>query len=288
APIWEGNLVWLVTLGGALFAAFPGAYATILSGFYLIFIAILLGLIFRAISIHLRNKEGWKWWKKGWDVAFSLSSTAVSFLFGLVLGNLAQGIPLDSSHDFIGTFGSLFNPYSILTGLTIVSLFSMHGTLYLLLKAKDPLHNKIRSWAKYTISLFVLTFLATIIFTYLQIPSSLEAFIGSPWHFIPLTLTLFATIFIVREFRLKRDGMAFASSCFVILTLTATYALGTYPYLVFSSPTTENSLTIYNAASSSKTLGILLVIALIGMPLVIIYSIAIYRVFRKKADSTPY
>src|SRR3990167_9433806 len=147
APVWDGNLVWLVTLGGALFATFPMAYATILSGFYLDFMALLMGLFFRAVSIHFRSKKEWKWWRMVWDVAFSFSSALVSFLFGLVLGNLALGVPLDSSHEFVGTFGSLFNPYSVIVGLTVVSLFSMHGNLYLLLKTKNQFNQKIRSWA---------------------------------------------------------------------------------------------------------------------------------------------
>lgn len=285
APVWDGNLVWLVTLSAVLFGTFPVAYATILSGFYLGFMAVLMGLIFRAVSIHFRNKKEWKWWRRGWDVVFSFSSTLVSFLFGLVLGNLVLGIPLDSNYDFIGTFGSLFNPYSIFVGFTTVFIFALHGNLYLLLKTKNALYQKIRSWVKYTIFFLVLTLSATIIFSHIYIKSPFGDFLGGASYLVVLTFVLLAILYIVREFRLKREGRAFVASCFVILSLIVAYATGTYPYLVFSSLNAENSLTVYNAASSSKALAIMLVMALIGMPFVIIYSIAVYRVFRKRVDT---
>lgn len=126
-PVWDGNEVWLITGGGALFAAFPYVYASVFSGFYLAFMLLLLTLIFRAVSIEFRSKQPMKWWRRGWDTTFSISSLLAALLIGVAMGNVTKGIPLDDHGNFTGTFLSLLNPYSILLGLTTVALFSMHG-----------------------------------------------------------------------------------------------------------------------------------------------------------------
>src|SRR4051812_40072783 len=126
-PVWDGNEVWLVTGGGALFAAFPEAYATVFSGFYLPFMALLCALIFRAVAIEFRSKEPWPWWRSMWDWLFCLGSTLSAFLIGVTMGNIVRGIPLDAEHEFAGSLLGLLNPYALLMGVTTVLLFAMHG-----------------------------------------------------------------------------------------------------------------------------------------------------------------
>lgn len=144
-PVWDGNEVWLITGGGALFAAFPYVYASVFSGFYLAFMLLLLTLIFRAVSIEFRSKQPMKWWRRGWDTTFSISSLLAALLIGVAMGNVTKGIPLDDQGNFTGTFLSLLNPYSVLLGLTTVALFAMHGGIYLLMKTQGSLQEQIKN-----------------------------------------------------------------------------------------------------------------------------------------------
>src|SRR5262249_52006992 len=131
-PLWDGNEVWLVTFGGALFAAFPGAYATAFSGFYTPFMVLLFALIFRAVSMEFRSKKDWPWWRQSGDVAFGGASPLAPFLFGLAVGNTLRGMPLDKQGEFVGTLADLlWPPYPIVVGLFAVSTFAMHGSIYL-------------------------------------------------------------------------------------------------------------------------------------------------------------
>src|SRR3989338_3916968 len=141
-PVWDGNEVWLVTGGGALFAAFPDVYATLASGFYLAVMLLLCSLIFRAVAIEFRSKQPMKWWRQMWDVAFSLASILGSLLIGIALGNLVRGIPLDAQHEYAGTFLGLLNPYALLVGVTTLALCMMHGAIYLVLKTDGALHRR--------------------------------------------------------------------------------------------------------------------------------------------------
>jgi cytochrome d ubiquinol oxidase subunit II len=143
-PVWDGNEVWLVTGGGALFAAFPEAYATVFSGFYLPFMLLLCSLIFRAVAIEFRSKEEWTWWRQFWDVAFSAGSLLASLLIGVAMGNIVRGIPLDGDHEFAGSFLGLLNPYALLMGVTTVLLFAMHGAIYLAMNRRRAEPN--RQW----------------------------------------------------------------------------------------------------------------------------------------------
>ena len=135
-PVWDGNEVWLVTGGGALFAAFPNVYATVFSGFYLAFVLLLVALIFRAVAIEFRSKQPMRWWRQMWDIGFSAGSILSSLLIGVAMGNIAWGIPIDDRGEFAGTFWSLLHPYPLLLGVTTVALFMMHGAIYALMKTE--------------------------------------------------------------------------------------------------------------------------------------------------------
>jgi len=289
-PVWDGNEVWLVTGGGALFAAFPKVYATTLSGFYMAFMIFLFCLIFRAVAIEFRSKQPMAWWRQMWDISFSLSSIVSSFVLGVALGNIILGVPLDAKGEFTGSFGSLFSPYALVIGITTVALFMMHGAIFLVLKTDGELHDKIRGWVNNTIIFFILCYVTVTMITLIYLPHMVQYFTMHPVLFLLPFLDMLAIANIPREIIHGRDFHAFLSSCAAIIALMAIFGIGIFPNLVLSSPNPEFSLSIFNAASSPKTLKIMLIVALIGIPLVISYTVSIYWIFRGKVklDASSY
>ena len=285
-PVWDGNEVWLVTGGGALFAAFPDVYATLASGFYLAVFLLLFSLIFRAVAIEFRSKQPMLWWRQSWDVAFSVSSIMSAFLFGVVLGNLVWGMPIGPDKEFYGTFFGLLHPYAILVGITVVALCMMHGSIYVVMKTEGAFHDKARGWVQNCIIFFVICYFATTMATLLFCPHMAERIRMYPAVFAIPVLKLLAIANIPREIYHGRDFQAFLSSCLAIIGLMFLFGFGLFPNMVASNPDFFNSLTIYNAASSQKTLSIMLTIALCGMPIVLAYTISIYWIFRGKVKIT--
>lgn len=281
-PVWDGNEVWLVTGGGALFAAFPEAYATVFSGFYLAFMLLLCSLIFRAVAIEFRSKETWPWWRTMWDIAFSLGSILSAFLIGVAMGNIVRGVPLDPDHEFAGTFLGLLNPYSLFFGVTAVFLFAMHGAIYLVMKNEGELHDLVRGWVRPLIGMFLTCFIIFNFLTLIYLPHIVEIIRDRPWIMIPAFISVLLVMNVPREFNAGRDFFAFLSSCGAMVFLMMTFGMTYFPHMVLSMPNPENSLTIYNAASSQKTLGIMLIIATIGIPIVLAYTASIYWIFRGK------
>lgn len=281
-PVWDGNEVWLVTGGGALFAAFPMVYATVFSGFYLAFMLLLVALIFRAVAIEFRSKQPMRWWRQMWDIGFSFGSVLSSFLIGVAVGNIAFGVPLDGNHELPADLMSLLGPYPLLLGVTTVALFAMHGSIYAVMKTEGALHDKIRGWVTRCIIFFIVCYATTTMATLLYVPHMTETIKAQPAFFGVALFNMLAIANIPREIHHGRDFNAFLSSCFAMVALMALFGLGMFPNMVFSNPNPENSLTIVNAASSQKTLGIMLRIALIGVPIVLTYTVCIYRIFRGK------
>jgi cytochrome d ubiquinol oxidase subunit II len=281
-PVWDGNEVWLVTGGGALFAAFPNVYATVFSGFYLALFLLLAALIFRAVAIEFRSKRPERWWRQAWDIGFAAGSVLSSLLIGVALGNIAWGIPIDEHGEFAGTFFSLLTPYPLLVGVTTVALFMMHGAIYGVMKTEGALHDKLRVWAMRCIIFFVICAATTTMATLLYVPHMADRVRANPWLFSIVLVNMLAIANIPREFHHNRDWLAFLSSCMAMITLMLLFGLNLFPNLVYSLPNPENSLNIYNAASSHKTLGIMLIIACIGVPIVIAYTVCIYWIFRGK------
>jgi len=281
-PVWDGNEVWLVTGGGALFASFPEVYATSFSGFYMAMILLLFGLIFRAVAIDFRSKLSSKAWRQFWDISFSVSSIVSALLIGVALGNIAYGIPLDAGKEFVGTFFGLLHPYALMVGITTVSLFMMHGAIYAVMKTEGDLQDKLRGWVNPTIIFFIICYIIMTLATLLYLPHMSENLKASPVLFIVPILNALAIANIPREMHKGREGRAFLSSCASMMALMALFGVGMFPNLILSNPDPVNSLHIYNAASSQKTLKIMLIIATIGMPLVIAYTVSIYYVFRGK------
>lgn len=281
-PVWDGNEVWLVTAGGALFAAFPDVYATVFSGFYIAFMMLLFVLIFRAVAIEFRSKQESKRWRAGWDAAFCVSSIVIALLMGVALGNIITGIPIGADKEFAGTFLGLLNPYSLLIGITTVALFTMHGAIYLVMKTEGELQQKIRGWVNNTIIFFVICFVTATMATLIYYPNMVNHFKEFPAFFLIAILTMLAIANIPREIHNGKEFRAFFSSSATIGLLLVLFAIGIFPNIVFSNPNPENSLTLYNAASSQKTLLIMLIMAIIGMPFVVAYTIIIHKVYKGK------
>lgn len=285
-PVWDGNEVWLVTGGGALFAAFPDVYATAFSGFYMAMIILLFGLIFRAVAIEFRSKRDNPGWRLVWDISFSASSIVSSLIIGIALGNIALGIPLNVNREFTGGFFSLLSPYSLLVGLTTVALFMMHGAIYAVLKTEGPLHDQIRGWVNNTIIFFVICYVTVTMATLLYVPHMADKFKDHPALFVFPLSNMLAIANIPREIHHNRDFSAFLSSCAATIAMLTLFGIGMYPYLIVSDPVAANSISIYNGASSQKTLGIMTIIAIIGIPLITAYTVSVYYVFRGKVKLT--
>jgi cytochrome d ubiquinol oxidase subunit II len=283
-PVWDGNEVWLVVGGGALFAAFPDVYATVFSGFYLPFMLLLVGLIFRAVAIEFRSKEQSPRWRKSWDISFSAASVVIALLAGVALGNMVVGIPLDQHYEYLGGFFNLLNPYALVVGITTVAVFAMHGSIYLVLKTEGDLQERIKGWTKSAIIAFGTCYGALTMATFVFAPHMGDRIRQSPWLILLPFASLLSIANVPREISAGREGRAFVSSSVGIASLLALFGLGTYPNLVNSAPNPQYSLTVHNAAATEATLTIMTTIALVGIPFVLAYTIAIYRIFRGKVD----
>lgn len=280
-PVWDGNEVWIVIVMGGLFAGFPNAYATVFSGFYTLLMFLIAGLIFRATAIEFRSKQPSPLWRHFWDAVFSFSSILVAFVLGILLGNMIEGVPLDASQDFTGTFSQFFRPYSIIVGITSIALFAMHGTIYLAMKTEGSAHQTVRRWINKAILSFLFWYIVTSIATLIYMPHMLDRFLAQPYLSIFPLFALLAIISIPYQVRKGNDGWAFVFSCVSISFLLLLFSLGTFPIIVRST-IPAHSVTIYNAASSPKTLRILLTVVALGLPLVFAYGIWVYRIFRGK------
>lgn len=281
-PVWDGNEVWLVIGGGTLFAGFPKVYATLLSAFYTPFILFLVLIILRAIAIEFRSKEPMLWWRKLWDITYSLSSTLVGFTLGVVLGNVVLGIAIDENMIFKGDFLSIFNPYALLTGLTVVALFALHGSVYLVMKTHDKLADRLAFISKIAGMFFTICYVSLSIATLVYVPHAADEFKEMPVLFLIPVVTL---LLLLNERRLivrKRYWLAFMTSATLTSLLLVTIAIGLYPNLLISTIDSAYSLTIVNSAASQKSLGIILTFVSIGAPLVIIYTLFLFRTFKGK------
>jgi cytochrome bd ubiquinol oxidase subunit II len=285
-PVWDGNEVWLLTGGGALFAAFPIVYATVFSGFYLALILLLGALIFRAVSMEFRSKVESTQWRTFWDWAFSIGSLLPAVLFGVAFGNVLRGVPIDSYQMWTGSFFGLLNPYAILVGLLSLCLFTMHGAIYLSMKTDGDLRERTAAWIPKswmaTVGLYVLATIATVIVS----PFLFANVLQNPLFWVLFILLLAGLLVIPIAAKGKRYGRAFLASSIMIASMIGLSALSLFPRLVPSITDLNNSLTIYNASSSQATLSTMLVIALIGVPIVLVYTIVIYRVFKGKVVVT--
>ncbi|BCS52988.1 cytochrome d ubiquinol oxidase subunit II [Geobacter sp. SVR] len=285
-PVWDGNEVWLVTAGGATFAAFPTTYALMFSNLYTALLLLLFALIVRGVAFEFRGKIDSPAWKKGWDTAVVVSSFLPALLFGVAFGNIFKGLPMRNdfaagNFEYFGNLLSLLNPYGLLTGLLFVLLFAVHGSLYAAIKTTGPLSERAgamasRLWLPLLVVAVVFlgyTYPATTLYAnYLKAPVLL---------LIPLVAVAALLQIKVSAARGKLHR-AFACSCLTIVFVCFTGIAGLFPNLIPSSLDPASSLTIYNSSSSAYTLKIMTVVALIFVPIVIAYKVWVYRIFRER------
>jgi cytochrome d ubiquinol oxidase subunit II len=275
SPFWDGNEVWLLTGGGALFAAFAPAYATVFSGLYLALVLVLVGLIFRAIAIEFRNQVDSEGWRKRWDVAFAFGSAVPSLLFGVALGNMVRGLELDAKGDYIGGFFALLNPYALLVGVAGVAMLACHGALYIAVKTEGELQAAARRWAAMAWLLWAPMFVLTTLWGVL-------AYGRGPLWLVLVGVLLAASAIVAAKVFLGRgrDLAAFLASAVGIVAVFFAVGANLYPNLV--PGLAGNDITIYSHSASEYTLLVMVIVAGIGMPLVIGYTAYIHRAFAGK------
>jgi len=280
-PFWDGNEVWLITAGGVTFAAFPTTYAVMFSALYTPLLLLLFALILRAVALEFRSKSDNRGWQKLWDVCHFLGSFVPGLLLGVAFANIFQGIPIDAEGDFHGNLLTLLNPYGLLGGILFVLLFLVHGALWLAIKAEAPLEDRAGRaaggiwWPLLVVAVIFLvaTWFATSLYTnYLTYPVLL---------LIPLVTV--AALLATRVFIAKKAWWkAWFASSLTIVGATLFGVVGLYPNLFPSSLNAAYSLTIFNSASSPLTLKIMLGVALTFVPIVLIYQIWGYYLFKDK------
>ncbi|HEX7624384.1 MAG TPA: cytochrome d ubiquinol oxidase subunit II [Anaeromyxobacteraceae bacterium] len=285
APVWDGNEVWLLTGGGALFAAFPVVYATVFSGFYLALVLLLVALIARAVSMEFRQVIADARWVRAWDWAFGLGSLLPAILLGVAVGNVLRGLPTAADGTFAVTFLGLLNPYAILVGLVSCAFFVMHGALYLRLKVEGELADRMGRYASRAFVAFLALYAAATVATMVVAPYLFQK-TGSAL-FWALSALVAASVGAIPLLRRRSPLGAFVASSATIVFMILVAASSAYPALVPARDPSgafslDRTLTIYNASSTPATLTTMLVIALLGMPLVIAYTAVIYRVFKGK------
>ncbi|MFG0267659.1 MAG: cytochrome d ubiquinol oxidase subunit II [Rhodopirellula sp. JB055] len=286
-PLWDGNEVWLVTFGGALFAAFPVAYATVFSSFYLAFYLLLTCLIGRAVSLEFRSKVHSPTWRRLWDFGFFLSSISAAMLLGVAGGNVMQGMQLGPKYQYEGSLLSQLGWYPLMIGLLTVSLFALHGAIYLYLKTEHELQSRVRSAITPLFYVFAGMYLLATLATWWHVPHATENIANYPILWIVPILNALAVLNIPRAMHLGKPAYAFFSSAMVILALASLFSVAIYPNFMLSTIDPAYSITLDNARSSEGTLKIMLIIAGLGMPCVLSYTIVIYWIFRGKVRIDP-
>lgn len=281
-PVWDGNEVWLITGGGALFAAFPHVYASVFSGLYIALILVLLFLIARGIALEFRSKIEKQSWIRLWDLVFGLSSLILPVLFGVAVGNLLTGLPVRADMNIEITLFELLMPYPILVGVLTLVLFIMHGSLYALNKTEGELNTQIKKIASTFSWIFAALWVVMTIVTIIFEPQAIKNFQAMPILYITSVAVFVFALLIPSRIAQQRYKQGFTFSFLIILLAMATFAISLFPNFVPSTIDPSYSLNLYNAASSQMTLTIMLIIAAIGMPVVIGYSIWIHRIFRGK------
>lgn len=279
-PVWDLNETWVIVAGACLFAAFPEWYATMFSGFYLALLLILLTLIARGVSFEYRHQRDSLRWKRGFDRMIVIGSAVPALLWGVAVGNLVQGVPIDADHEYAGTFLTLLNPYGLWVGATTLLLFWLHGVYFIGLKTDGAVHDGAQALAK-KLALPTVVFAAvTVVWTYV-----IAADRGAPLLWAVLVCGVIAALALVASVVwnwIDMDGKAFAAGAVTIVFAVLTLWLALFPYVMPSTIDESYSLTIQNASSTEYTLTIMSWAALIFLPLVLAYQGWTYWVFRKR------
>lgn len=278
-PHWDGNEVWLITAGGAMFAAFPHWYATLFSGFYLPLFIILIALIFRGVAFEFRHLDDHPAWQNFWEWAIFGGSLVPALLWGVAFSNLLIGIPIDASMNYVGGFWNLLNPYALLGGLVTLAGFTLHGAIFLTMKVSGPISDKAQKFSRSFWIVVGVLLVAFGVFTILKLNLFAQAVsLGSIALFACLAAYLAAGWLLFQ----KRTGWAFILTTLTILLGSVTFFGTIYPNVLISSLNPVWNLTLYTAASGTYTLKTMAIVALIFVPIVLLYQGGSYWVFRKR------
>ncbi|MEU6978412.1 MULTISPECIES: cytochrome d ubiquinol oxidase subunit II [unclassified Streptomyces] len=273
-PVWDGNEVWLLTAGGATFAAFPEWYATLFSGFYLPLLIILLCLIVRGVAFEYRAKRPEEKWQRNWEQAIFWTSLVPAFLWGVAFGNIVRGVKIDREMEYVGTFWDLLNPYALLGGAVTLTLFTFHGAVFASLKTLGDIRTRARALA---LKLGLVTAVLALVFLiWTQVDK------GDGWSLLALVIAAVCLVGAIGAIKVGREGWSFALSGITIAAAVAMLFLALFPNVMPSSLDPAWSLTVTNASSSPYTLKIMTWCAAIATPLVLLYQSWTYWVFRKR------
>jgi cytochrome bd ubiquinol oxidase subunit II len=274
-PLWDGNEVWLIVAAAGMFAAFPGWYATMFSGFYLAFLLLLVALIARGVSFEFRGKRDSARWRRTWDAAMTGGSLLAPLLIGVALGNLLHGVPIAANQEYAGTFVDLLNPYSLFTGVTVVLLCLLHGASFLVLKTAGEVRQRAAQAARRVAPVTAAAVLGFAVWTLVSAGKGLLASLPG----VAAVLAAAAALWLVRR---DRDGLAFLATSLTIAMVTLSIFVGLYPRVMVSTLGSATDLTVTNTASSSYALRVMTIVAVIFFPIVLAYQGWTYYVFRRR------
>jgi cytochrome d ubiquinol oxidase subunit II len=286
-PIWDGNEVWLVVGGGVLFAAFPVVYAALFSGFYWALMLVLLTLILRTVAIEFRSKREGSGWRRLWDTVFSASSYGLALLLGVAFGNVISGVPLNKNGDVeIGSILDLLHPFALWIGVTTIAMLLLHGSLYLSAKTEGDLQARIRRWIPRFLILFAIVGAVAAVWIAVSEYGVTDTYTDDIWPIVFPIAALAAFVIMVVMVRRGRDVAAFFASSAMLALLLATVSAGLYPNMLKSSTKPSFSMTVTNASAASNTLTVMLIVAIIGLPFVLLYTAGVQYIFRGKVTLT--
>jgi len=281
-PLWDGNEVWLIVAGAGMFAAFPGWYATMFSGMYLAMALVLTALIIRGVAFEYRGKHDAARWRRTWDGLLTGGSLLAPLLFGVALGDLLHGLPINSSQNYTGSFWDLLQPYALYTGVTLLLICLLHGATYLCLKTTGDMRE--RSWRLARVIAPVTAAVTCGFAIWTHISSGRGTFFLNPAELLAI-LAVLAAAWLVYE---RRDGFAFAATTVTIAACIVTIFVDLYPNVMVSSTSAAFNLTVRNTASNPYSLKAMTVVTIVFMPLVLGYQAWTYYVFRKRVSAVDF
>ena len=274
-PLWDGNEVWLIVAGAAMFAAFPGWYATMFSGFYLALVLLLVALIVRGVSFEYRGKRAAERWRRTWDAAMTAGSLLAPLLIGVALGDLLHGLPINAHQEYTGSFFDLLQPYALLTGVTLVLICVLHGATFLSLKTTGDMRERAGRLARRVAPVTGIAVLAFISWTH---ASAGKGALLNPIE-LAAVLAAFAAVWLVYE---HREGWAFTATTLTMAACIVSIFTDLYPRVMVSSTNATYDLTVHNTASGAYSLKVMTVVVVIFLPFVLAYQTWTYYVFRRR------
>ncbi len=277
-PLWDGNEVWLIVAAAAMFAAFPGWYATMFSGFYPALVLLLVGLIVRGVSFEFRGKGDGVRWRRTWDALLTCGSLLVPLLVGIALGDLLHGVPIDRNQEFTGGPGDLFSAYSVFAGITLVLLCLLHGATFIALKTTGAVEDRASLLARRIAPVTALAVLAFLPWTHATagkgvLPSVIQLLAG---------LAVLAAAWLVTG---RHEGWTFVATTITIATTVLSVFADLYPRLMVSSTSPAFDLTVHNSASGAYALKVMSIVAIVFFPVVLAYQGWTYHVFRLRLSA---